>query len=564
MKKYFILTITITFIIHQSFADWVISSGTKVKVPAGKHLKVDGNLNMKSTAQLTNQGTFSLTGNFDNQGESVLGTGIFKFYGSSTQQFTGGAEFGDVIVESGSSLEIQPGAWVTIGGTTTNMNSTNGIIVKSDLSGSGSLIHNATLVQGTVQEYLTSEQWHLVSPPITDAEIGSYFDIYLTNWDEATATWAYLVDPLTMPMEEGEGFGAWATEQYTGSTAIDFAGILNVSDIPLSLDYTLASTQTGWNLIGNPFSASLDWNDSWALNDVGGWAVVYDDGVDRGWNPYLPPGSQSYNGKTDGIIPITQGFWVRATDAGANMTIPATERTHNNQLFYKEGQEVSVPTLRLAVEGNENSNEAVVIMMQDATTGFDGLYDLEKFNNESGVPKLFSLMDESELCVNVLPEDFVDNSEPSVDMGFGLGMDGQCKISASGMESFEPDIPIYLEDLKENQMIDLRIHQDYIFTTTPLDDVHRFILHFADPLDVDEILETNQIQAYGADGKVYISINNELTGIAKVYDVMGREAGMLNLDGSSSLYSLPVERNVYYVVRVVCKEEVFNQKVYVY
>ncbi len=300
------------------------------------------------------------------------------------------------------------------------------------------------------------------------------------------------------------------------------------------------------------------------MNDVGGWAVVYDNEEDRGWNPYLPPGSQSYNGKNDGIIPLTQGFWVRATDAGASMTIPASERTHNNQPFYKEGQEVSVPTLRLAVEGNENSNEAVVIMIQDATTGFDGLYDLEKFNNESGVPKLFSLMDESELCVNVLPEDFVDNSEPSVDMGFELGMDGQCKISASGMESFEPDIPIYLEDLKENQMIDLRMHQDYIFTTTPLDDVHRFILHFAEPLDVEELDEVNNIKIYGADGQVYISIDNEITGMAKVFDMLGRESGTINLDGSANLYSLSVERNVYYVVQVISEVETVNQKVYVY
>ncbi len=148
MKTITYITIALLLISNQSFADWVISSGTKVKVPAGKYLKVDGNLNMKSTAQLTNQGALSLTGNFDNQGESVLGTGIFKFNGSSIQQFTGGAEFGDVLVESGSSLEIQPGAWVTINGSTTNLNSINGIIVKSDPTGSGSLIHNTASGSG--------------------------------------------------------------------------------------------------------------------------------------------------------------------------------------------------------------------------------------------------------------------------------------------------------------------------------------------------------------------------------------------------------------------------------
>lgn len=563
MKTIINISIALFLFSSQVFAGWVISSGTKVKVPAGKYLKVDGNLNMKSTAQIANQGTLSLTGNFDNQGETALGSGTFRFSGNGIQQFTGAAEYGNVTVESNASLEIQPGAWVTIGGTTTNMNSTNGIIVKSDLTGSGSLIHNTASVQGTVQEYLTSEQWHLVSPPITDAEIGSYFDIYLTHWDEATATWSYLVDPLTMPMEEGEGFGAWATEQYTGSTTIDFAGTLNVSDIPLSLDYTLASTQTGWNLIGNSFSSAIDWNTNWTMNDVGGWAVIYDNGTDRGWNPYLPPGSQSYNGKSDGIIPLTQGFWVRATDAGANITIPSSERIHSSQAFYKDATDDITSTLRLEVEGNDNTDEAVIILMAGATPAFDGLYDLEKFNS-SDAPKLFSLMGDSELSVNVLPEDFPESSNPSVNIGFEIPEEGQCKITATGMGSFDSELSIYLEDILENTMIDLRQQPEYTFVSNPLNELHRFILHFGEPLRTDETLEKNQIKVYGADGQVYVSINNELTGIVKIYDMMGREAGMLNLDGSSSLYSIPAERNVYYVVQVISEGRSLNKKVYVY
>ncbi|NOX46534.1 MAG: hypothetical protein GXO89_06100 [Chlorobi bacterium] len=562
-KKTIIIIIVMIFTTHQSQAGWVISSGIKVKVPVGKYLKVDGNLKLLSTAKLTNEGLFTLSGNFDNQGESALGSGTFSFSGSAVQQFTGTAEFGNVSIGSGSSLEIQAGAWATINGTLTNMNGTGGLIVKSDQTGSGSLIHNTASVQGTVQGYLTSEKWHLVSPPISDAELASYLDIYLMDWDEPSATWTYLVDPLTMPLEKGLGFSAWADDNITGNTTVDFAGTLNSADIVLNLDYTLASSQIGWNLIGNPFSSSIDWNTNWTMNDVGGWAVVYDNGVDRGWNPYLPSGSESYNGKTDGIIPMTQGFWVRATAAGAAITIPSSERIHGNQAFYKETSEVAVPTLRLAIEGNNNTDEAVVILMENATSGFDALYDLEKFSS-SDVPKLFSIMGESELSVNVLPENFSGSSNPSVDMGFEMPKSGQYKITASGMESFDLETPIYLEDLKEGQSIDLRQQQEYVFASGPLDETNRFILHFSNPLGLSENPDINQIRIYGSTGFVHISMDEPIKGIAKVFDMLGRETGNIRLDGNNKQYSMPVAGKIIYVVKVFGENDMWTKKVYVH
>jgi len=229
MKTQIIIKFLVIFICHQSFAGWVISSGTKVKVPTGNYLKVDGNLSILSTAKLTNEGLLNLKGNFSNQGEAALGNGTFRFSGSSAQQITGYSVFGDVLVLAGSSIEVQAGEQVSFNGTTTNLNGATGIIVKSDQTGSGSLIHNTASVQGTVEEYLISEQWHLVSPPISDAEIGSYLDIYLMDWDEPTAAWTYLVDPVTITMDEGLGFSAWADDDITGSANIDFSGTLNSS-----------------------------------------------------------------------------------------------------------------------------------------------------------------------------------------------------------------------------------------------------------------------------------------------------------------------------------------------
>ncbi|MEZ5195817.1 MAG: hypothetical protein R2764_05305 [Bacteroidales bacterium] len=44
----------------------------------------------------------------------------------------------------------------------------------------------------------------------------------------------------------------------------------------------------------------------------------------------------------DGIIPSTQGFWVRATSASAALTIPQSERMHSNQAFYKDSSLIEI------------------------------------------------------------------------------------------------------------------------------------------------------------------------------------------------------------------------------
>ncbi len=567
MKNHKILTIALLIIVlftHEVSAGWVISSGTKVRVSSGSYVKTEGNLSILANGKITNDGVLGLKGNFSNEGEATLGSGVFNFTGTNAQLLTGNFVLMDMMVHSGSSVEILPGTQVTVNGTAASLNGTSGIIVRSDQTGSGSLIHNTSNLQGSVEEFLTSEKWHYISAPISDAVIGSYLDIYLIDWDEPSAGWSYLVEPLALPLNAGTGYGVWASDQYTGNTTINFAGSLIAEDIVLNLDYSPASTQTGWNLIGNPFSSAVDWNANWTMNNVGGWAVIYDNGTDRGWNPYLPAGSQSYNNKSDGIIPLTQGFWVRATGAGATLTLPASERIHSNQPFYKEASEAEVPTLRLSVEGNNSNSEAVVILLPEATDGFDELYDLGKFNDSEGAPALYSLMGENEFVVNVLSSGFSSSSDPKINMGFEMDVAGQCKISAGGLESFSSETPVYLEDMLENNFIDLRLQPEYTFVTNPLDEVQRFVLHFSNPVGVTENPLTNRINIYGGKGYIYISMDEPVTGTARIYDMLGREAGNIRLDGSTKFYSIPSKGETYYVVRIIGNEEIRNKKVYVY
>jgi hypothetical protein len=491
--------------------------------------------------------------------------------GQSTLNVTNG---GKMKVTSGISVQIRNmeingnsevvnRGYLTVSDNLVNNAGNQGLIMKADQTGYGSLLHNTAGVPAMMEQYLTSQRWHLVSSPMTNAAIETYLDIYLKKWNEADSSWTYLVQPVTLQMEPAAGYSAWASDDLTGTTTVYYEGTLNNGDYAVSLDYTPASSATGWNLIGNPYPSAIDWNldNSWNRNSVGGWAVVYDSTVFRGWNPYLTGNDRSFNGKSDGIIPATQGFWVRATAAGASLTIPQSLRTHNNQPFYKDSEESGYMSLRLKVTVNGYTDETVIIFMDNATEGFDGLFDLEKHYNIDEAPNLSSNIGGMEYSVNVLPGDFVTETEsPVIPVNFKLGVEQECTVAVSGVETFNPLIPVYLEDLKEDVMINLHEQLSYTFSSTPLDNPGRFLLHFGESLNIDENVFP-AVNIYSHKSSVYVEIQGVAGGEAEVFDIMGRTVCSFRLN--SELTKKVLYRTGYYIVKAETENGVTVKKVFI-
>jgi hypothetical protein len=467
-------------------------------------------------------------------------------------------------MDIGSGGQIVNRGDLTVAGNLVNDAGTSGLIIRSDENGTGSLLHNSANVPASMEQYLTSEKWHLVSSPMANSTIETYMNIYLKQWNETDSTWTYLTQPVTLPMDATSGYSAWASDNLTGTTTVNYDGNLNNGDYPLSLAYTPASNATGWNLLGNPFPSAIDWNldNSWGRTDVGGWAVVYDNDTFKGWNPYLTGNDRSYNGKTDGIIPATQGFWVRATSGSASLTIPQSQRTHNSQPFYKDTEESNYMSLHLIASANGFRDEAAIIFMDGASNSFDALYDLEKMYNVDEAPNISSKVEGRGYSVNVLPIDFLDAVDsPVIPVNFKLGIEEECVISVTGIESFDLSIPIYLEDLKDDILTDLRIHENYIFSASPLDNPNRFLLHFGEPLEIEELSNSSAIHIYSHKESVYIKLAENQKGEAAIFDLLGREICSLKLTDELTKKSL--SQTGYFIVKVITDSGVSTQKVFI-
>ncbi|MEZ5082640.1 MAG: T9SS type A sorting domain-containing protein [Bacteroidales bacterium] len=473
-----------------------------------------------------------------------------------------GAECKDLVVQPGARIFVPTNNTLSVNGNIINNAGVNGLVIKSDNTGMGSLLHSNPGVNATVEQYLTSERWHLVSPPISNAQISAYFDIYLKAYNEPTDTWTYLVEPTTIPMNATQGYSAWASDNYTGSTTVSYSGTLNTGNYTLNpLSYTLASPNTGWNLIGNPYPSALQWNNTWIKTNVGDWACVHNNGNDECYNAATGTGWPNAGDMANGVIPVSQGFWVRATAAGASLTIPQSERLHSSQPFYKNSLVNIENSIRLRVDGNGDFDVVLFQFTSKAKEGFDGNFDLEKRWGYAESPNIYSIVAENELySVDVRP---VLDGDRVLPIGLEVGVNGLYTIEAAELGGFISGDNVILEDIREGEFMVLAQGTIYNFDANVEDDFHRFNLHIQKSSNQVLTEDSKNIRIYSYGNTIYIKSDFEKIEQVLIYDLLGHEVFRDDkLYSDVSRIQLTTKKG-YYFIKVRTGNNYYTEKVYI-
>jgi PKD repeat protein len=458
---------------------------------------------------------------------------------------------GDFIIHPGAYFTNNSGNNITVAG--------SAVILADNVSSGSYLDYGTTSTSGNayMQQYLSSERWHLISAPVAGATINTYYDIYLKEWNENDSSWTYLVQPTTMPLNVNKGYAAWASDNITGSTLVTFSGSFNTGDQVPILSYTSSATHLGkgFNLVGNPFPSSINWNSNWNMTDMSGWMLIYDNGVYRGIHTDGTP----FNSKINGLISPTQGFWVRALNSSANLVIPASERLHSNQIFYKETHEILYPYIRLESEINGYNDETTIIFHPETTREFDGFYDLVKFPNIEEAPQIYSFSGNDKFAVNYFGPDYQNMIIP---LGFKTGEEGIYSISAAETGNFSENFNIYLEDIKEGIVTKLSEDPVYEFQFFPWDNEHRFNLHFMESYFGIDDSESLNIRAYSSHNKIFInSGTDKLIEKIAVHDAIGQVL-LLEDDVNQSSIILPGEfKSGCYILKIYFDGHSINKKI---
>jgi hypothetical protein len=474
---------------------------------------------------------------------------------------------------SGQGIIIQPGALVAVaGGGKIYLTGTATMTIKSTSAGTGTLlVDNAAgstvslpANGAKVERYLTTDTWHYISSPVSNALSGTFLNDYLMTSDPSSATgWSSYITSTTAPLVVMRGYAVWKPS--SNVTPESFTGNLNNGSLSLSLARNPADPWAGWNLAGNPYpspidlgSAGVSWNQvehaAWFWNGTAGnyQATVTMSGI---W---------PYNGGLHStIVPAMQGFYVHVADTYTGTTslgFDNSVRVTSTQAFLKSTQN---PLMVIKAQGYANGYFDLVSVQfnPDATASYDPGFDAYKLSGLTEAPQLYTKIGDTNVSCNSLP---FTSSHITIPMGFSCGISGNYTLIADSLRTFESGIGIRLEDLKQSTTQDLRTNPVYNFSYDVSDTPNRFLLHFDNPVfGTREQTQEQPLRIYSSGSLIYLrkTGTDALNGTITVYDPLGRElfSGIVE---DSPLLKFDLNLNTgYYLVRVITADNLYSQKV---
>jgi hypothetical protein len=326
----------------------------------------------------------------------------------------------------------------------------------------------------------------------------------------------------------GKGYAMFVRGNQITSALWDVRGIINsgnVTPVTLPVYYTSSgkAANDGWNLVGNPYPSTIDWNAAkgWIKTNVDAAIYIRDNASVNtqvaAWN-----GVVGTNGGSS-TIALGQGFWVKANGNGVpvlqadeNVKAAGTQTT-----FFKKAAPTDL--LRITLAKGTTRDETIVHFREDATENYDSHADALKLANATF--NLSTLMSGGkEFAINSLAP---FNCSSTVKLNIQGAAAGSYSLDFSGYESFPKGIEIMLTDNFTNNVIDVRKTTSYNFSVTAQaasTGANRFLVSFSQPTVQDKFSIATQNICSGSDAVVNIS--NSQTDVA--YSAHSKNSNILS------------------------------------
>ena len=360
-----------------------------------------------------------------------------------------------------------------------------------------------------------------------EKEIGDLNKNGVANWDDGYVDFPQNSNTeLLMP---GIGYALFVRGNTMQSARWDVRGTINSGNnepIKLPVTYTASgkAINDGWNLVGNPYPSTIDWNSSsgWAKENIETTIYVRNNGGSvqqyATWN-----GVTGTNGGSR-YIAIGQAFWVKATNTGvpkltANENVKSPRAT--TSFFRTDGPD---DLLRITLVQGSTQDDAVIHFREDATENFDGSADAMKLTN-AGFNLSTLLSDGTSVAINSMPS---LRCETQIPLMIANAVAGNYILRFSEFDSFKESVSILLADKFTNTVVNIRTQGDYAFSVSadPRSfGAERFVVSFQhEPVRSDFTILSNSI-CESTDAS--IAIQNAQEGITyrlKMADVVFAEA----------------------------------------
>ncbi|MGB0522181.1 MAG: beta strand repeat-containing protein, partial [Flammeovirgaceae bacterium] len=585
------------------------TANDKALIDADFDINTDGDIsafdieiNSGHTLTMTS-GNISVRGDFTNNGNTFTQTaGTFTFNGAETQNISGTNSFDDLVINNSARVILNDATDVTGVLTLTNgtLRSNGNLTLKSTAVGAGGTA-TISFGSGTISGNITQERFldgaaqqgyryistglngvtiAAIDDDVTVNRLGStyspgtnestyrivyndagglpnlfYYDQSLVgsgtitggyldgeSFDQAKIGWE-IPSATTTAFNPGDGLALNIT---TADVTLDFTGTLQSSNAVLSLPHG-GQTNSGWQLIGNPFVATLDWDAVFSDGDNSGvdpTAYVFNaDGEFSGsYATYNAFTNASVNGGVKDIA-SGQAFFIQTTSGmTGDVTLKTTHTSSTDVTFSRTMEDTPAwqGELRLQLTDlQQDRTDELLLYFIDGATDEKDFGDAKKFFGDAwGLPELASQAYDTDLLMDCRAP--LDEELQSYAIAVKSGQAGRYQLSATTIAQFAAGTEIYLEDLWENRLINLNEQQTYEFELAEAGKVveNRFVVHMRINQITSLLPESlaANVTVFAANQQVHIQFEPEFakSNIA-IYDLTGRQIIQLNNESDLGL-----------------------------
>lgn len=579
---------------------------------------VFNDVTIQNSSVLNEPIVLDLQGNFTNNGTFNTSAGLVRFSGTSVQAILGSipTTFNDLEITNALAV-VNVEVSTNISGTLTlganslfDADGTLNTSVLTMLSTSDAPVQDARIAEipsgasvvgnVTVQRFMSSadNDDRFISSPVTGATVAQLQDDFFVtgnftgtsfpcapcdknnpslNYYNETVLGSfqngYSATPVpggnnTEVLIPGRGYDAWMYDN-TGSVVLDVSGTVNqgLINFPISRTNSVppVSSADGWNLIGNPYPSSIQWNNGsgWSRNLIDPVVFVWD----RVSNSFLTFNHiTSVGNLPGGIISMGQGFWVYAYPGAPSMSINEQAKVANlgTTSFYRTISASPASSLKISILDGKSSDAAFLIQNEEWLTGLENIVNS---------PKL--ILGIENVTISILDEDFkkyahftshtLENKK--IDLSISTTHSGEFELSMARQGEFDYS-DLYLVDQFLGKRISIRETTSYKFTVTqnPETGNDRFYLLRISGLEQNEPKPRITYYPNPTLGLLNVEVASENIGRVTLVDNMGKtiveEIPMTLENGiNKGVVDLSIEANGVYFLKAIINGKSFVEKI---
>ena len=447
-------------------------------------------------------------------------------------------------IQIGATLEIQAGKTLTIEGDLTQ-NGTFNISGGTSLSNQGSLILNGNYSGSGNVSYNreVTTNWHLLTSPVVGQNIAGiknnvavngvkyavapYKNTLASSRYEYYTTAAGTNDINTAgDFVKGKGYSI----KKASAGTLSFSGTLNTSDVSISISDGSA-TGNKWNLIGNPFTSSIQANSN--AHVTNNFLTVNAAQLDPArvaiyvWNVSTLSYDVINQATSAKHLASSQGFFVESKNGGGSIQFTKAMQNHQGNSGSSSRISNTTPSIKLLVSNGDSQKSTDVKYFENSTTGLDLGYDAGVFSGGKTSFNVFTHLVSNTTKTNFALQCLPNSKYEDMVIPVGVNTKENTTLSFSvAAQNLPEDIHVYLEDKLNNTFTQIDKESHTVSFESKESGIGRFYVHTkARKPSFTDVPLVNELKMFVSNDnilKVFTKEINEKASI-KIIDLLGKE-----------------------------------------